>query len=57
VKLSFLAEKPNIPVIMFTTSSQSKEKEPWNWGAADFITRPKDYKTLRELLNSVLQKN
>ena len=48
----------NIPVIMFTTSSQPKEKEiAMERGAADFITKPNEYKMLKDLLTSVLQKN
>lgn len=45
----------NIPVIMFTTSSQPKEKEmAKELGAADFITKPSEYKVLKEMLSSVL---
>lgn len=45
----------NIPVIMFTTSSQPKEKEmAKHLGAADFITKPSEYKTLKEMLSSVV---
>lgn len=45
----------NIPVIMFTTSSQPKEKEmAKELGAADFISKPSEYKTLKEMLTSVL---
>lgn len=44
-----------IPVIMFTTSSQPREKEiAKELGAADFITKPNEYRMLKELLSSVL---
>ena len=45
----------DIPVIMFTTSSQPKEREmAKQLGAAGFVTKPNEYKTLKELLTSVL---
>ena len=45
----------DIPVIMFTTSSQPKEREmAKELGAAGFVTKPNEYKTLKELLTSVL---
>jgi CheY-like chemotaxis protein len=45
----------NIPVILFTTSSQPREKEiAKELGAAGFITKPNEYKMLKELLASVL---
>jgi len=45
-----------IPVIMFTTSSQSKEKETANeLGAEGYITKPSEYKTLKELLSTVIK--
>jgi CheY-like chemotaxis protein len=48
----------NIPVIMFTTSSQPREKQiAEELGATDFITKPSEYKLLKEMLSSVLQQN
>lgn len=45
----------DIPVIMFTTSSQPREKEmAKEMGAKDFITKPSEYRTLKELLSSVI---
>jgi len=45
----------HIPVIMFTTSSQPREREiARELGAAGFITKPNEYKTLKELLISFL---
>jgi CheY-like chemotaxis protein len=45
----------DIPVIMFTTSSQPREREiAKELGATDFITKPNEYKMLKELLTSVL---
>src|SRR6476469_4442559 len=45
----------HIPVIMFTTSSQMKEKETAKQlGAEGFITKPNEYKALKELLSLVL---
>jgi CheY-like chemotaxis protein len=44
-----------VPVIMFTTSSQPKEQETAKeLGAYGFITKPSEYSTLKNLLNSVL---
>lgn len=41
----------NIPVIMFTTSSQPKEKETAKeLGAAGFITKPSEFKLLKEVI-------
>jgi CheY-like chemotaxis protein len=46
----------NIPVIMFTTSSQTREKQiAEDLGAAGFITKPSEYRLLKEMLTSVLQ--
>jgi len=45
----------HIPVILFTTSSQTKEKEIADeMGAEGFITKPNEYKALKELLSSVV---
>ena len=45
----------HIPVILFTTSSQTKEKEIADeLGAEGFITKPNEYKALKELLSSVI---
>jgi len=45
----------HIPVIMFTTSSQTSEKEIADeLGAEGFITKPSEYKALKELLSSVI---
>jgi CheY-like chemotaxis protein len=41
----------HIPVIMFTTSSQPKEKElAKELGAQDFIIKPSEYKALKQLI-------
>ena len=45
----------HIPVILFTTSSQTKEKEIADeMGAEGFITKPNEYKALKELLSSLI---
>ena len=47
----------NIPVIVYTTSSQQREKDiATELGAAGFITKPDDYMRLREILKSVVGK-
>ena len=48
-------EKLNqIPVIIYTTSSESKHKdEVLNLGAASFITKPSDLSELKKLLHSL----
>jgi CheY-like chemotaxis protein len=44
-----------IRVIMFTTSSQERERDiAKQLGADGFITKPSEYKTLKELLSSVV---
>jgi CheY-like chemotaxis protein len=44
-----------IPIIMYTTSSQGKEKDmAINMGAIGFITKPYDYKNLKGLIASIL---
>ncbi|HEY6954719.1 MAG TPA: response regulator [Flavisolibacter sp.] len=45
----------HIPVIMFTTSSQDREREiAKELGADGFITKPSEYKALKELISSVV---
>jgi CheY-like chemotaxis protein len=45
-----------IPVIMFTTSSQQREKElAEELGASGFITKPNEFNTLKDLLTSILR--
>jgi CheY-like chemotaxis protein len=45
----------HIPVIIFTTSSQTREKEIADeLGAEGFITKPNEYKALKELLSDVV---
>lgn len=47
----------SIPVVMYTTSSQKKEAEiARELGANFFITKPTDYKELKNLLTEVLGK-
>jgi CheY-like chemotaxis protein len=44
-----------IPVIMYTTSSLTREKEiAYDLGASGFITKPEDYKALKEMVNVIL---
>ncbi|HWI92381.1 MAG TPA: response regulator [Flavisolibacter sp.] len=46
----------DITVIMFTTSSQPRERElAQELGAEGFITKPSDYKTLKTMLSSVIK--
>jgi CheY-like chemotaxis protein len=46
----------DIAVIMFTTSSQPRERElAQELGAEGFITKPSDYKTLKTMLSSVIE--
>lgn len=46
----------DITVIMFTTSSQPRERElAQELGAEGFITKPSDYKTLKTMLSSVIE--
>lgn len=46
----------DIAVIMFTTSSQPRERElAKELGAEGFITKPSDYKTLKTMLASVIE--
>ncbi len=48
----------NIPVFMFTTSSQPREREiAKELGASGFITKPSEYKALKDLLFDVLKNN
>lgn len=45
----------NVCVIMFTTSSQPKEKQTAKeLGADGFITKPNEYSLLKEVLNSII---
>ncbi|MGZ3846712.1 MAG: response regulator [Flavisolibacter sp.] len=45
----------HIPVIMFTTSSQDRERGiAKELGADGFITKPSEYKALKELISSVV---
>jgi CheY-like chemotaxis protein len=45
----------NIPVILFTTSSQPKEKEnALLRGASGFITKPNEYQVLKNSLSEVI---
>ena len=47
----------NVPVIMYTTSSQQKEKDiAHQLGAAGFITKPDDYFRLKQILESEVEK-
>lgn len=44
-----------VPVIMFTTSSQPREKETAKQlGADGFMSKPSEYSTLKNLLSSIL---
>jgi CheY-like chemotaxis protein len=46
----------NIPVIMYTTSSQSKDiEETMQKGAICFITKPSDLNELKNILHSISQ--
>ena len=46
----------DIPVIMFSTSSQTQEKElATKLGAVGFVTKPSDYQSLKNLLVSILK--
>ena len=46
----------NIPVIMFTTSSQPREKElAQELGAQGFITKASEYKALKDSISSVIK--
>ena len=48
----------NIPVYIFTTSSQTREKEiAKELGASGYITKPSEYNALKELLHQVLKNN
>jgi CheY-like chemotaxis protein len=45
----------NIPVVMYTTSSNPKEKEKaQDMGAAGFITKPHDYRSLKSVLGLIV---
>ena len=48
----------NTPVIIYTTSSQQREKDIANeLGANDFITKPDDYIQLKKVLESMVKKS
>lgn len=48
----------DIPVIMFTTSSQPREKEnALQHGANGFITKPNEYQVLKNSLSEVIHQN
>ena len=55
--LQSLKENPltsGIPVLMYTTSSHTRDKEiAMNLGAVAFITKPSDYKALEKLLHTI----
>jgi CheY-like chemotaxis protein len=43
-----------IPVLIYTTSSHSKDRQTaMELGASAFITKPSDYKTLRKILSAI----
>lgn len=45
----------DIPVIIYTTSSHTRDKQmATTYGASAFITKPSDYKLLRTLLSTVI---
>lgn len=44
----------DIPVLIYTTSSQARDKQTaMELGASAFITKPSDYKTLRKILSAI----
>lgn len=46
-----------VPVLLFTTSSQAREKEmAREMGASGFITKPNEYKLLCHLLSRIIKK-
>lgn len=46
----------NLPVIMYTTSSQEREiRTAQELGASGFVTKPNDFKILKRILTLVLQ--
>jgi CheY-like chemotaxis protein len=46
----------NLPVIMYTTSSQEREiRTAQELGASGFVTKPNDFKVLKRLLTMILQ--
>jgi len=46
----------NIPVIMYTTSSQEREiRAAQELGASGFVTKPNDFKMLKRILTVILQ--
>jgi CheY-like chemotaxis protein len=54
-KLKADAVTKDIPVVIYTTSSHTRDKQvAFAHGATAFITKPSDYKALRALLLSVI---
>ena len=48
----------NIPVIIFTTTSHSKEiDETYELGAAYFLSKPSDFKKLQKEIDFVISEN
>lgn len=46
----------NLPVIMYTTSSQEREiRTAQELGASGFVTKPNDFKVLKRLLTMIIQ--
>jgi CheY-like chemotaxis protein len=46
----------NLPVIMYTTSSQEREiRTAQELGASGFVTKPNDFKVLKRMLTMILQ--
>jgi CheY-like chemotaxis protein len=46
----------NLPVIMYTTSSQNREiRTAQELGASGFVTKPNDFKMLKRILTLILQ--
>lgn len=54
--LQKLADCKNIPVIMYTTSSNPVDRDKaYTFGATGFITKPSSYRTLIGILKSIAQ--
>ncbi len=54
-KLKGKAEYKDIPVIMYTTSSQQKEKDiATKLGAINFISKPSNFNELKAILKTVI---
>ncbi len=57
-KLKSKAAYKDIPVIMYTTSSNQNEKEiAINFGAINFISKPNNFTDLKKILESVIKKD